>query len=144
MYKRAHVYAATWLLLRSRTPAALVAFQDGQRVLDAVVYDVLDLQLVFVVAVVVGQFAKLAHQAQTLGHAFRRHEVSGHFDAVVQIAHLRTGTQNGRARYDYATTTTTIRARAKKLSTFFFYRPDKANGKSCVLRLCIKWFYLFF
>lgn len=71
-------------------PAASVVLQDGHRVLDGVVYDVLDLQLVLVVAVVVGQSAELVHQAQTLGHALRRHEVAGHFDAVVQIPHLRT------------------------------------------------------
>lgn len=50
--------------------------------------DVLDLQLVLVVGVRVGEISKLLGQLEAVRHVLRRDKVLGHFDAVVQVAHL--------------------------------------------------------
>ena len=68
---------------------ALGVGQDGDRVFDAVVDDVLDLELVFVVGVRVRQGAEFLRQLEAVRHVLRRHKVLGHFDAAVQIADLK-------------------------------------------------------
>ena len=68
---------------------ALGVGQDGDRVFDAVVDDVLDLELVFVVGVRVRQGAEFLRQLEAVRHVLRRHKVLRHFDAAVQIADLK-------------------------------------------------------
>lgn len=48
----------------------------------------LNLQLVFVVRVQLGQVTKLLCQVQAVGDVFWRHEIFRHFDAVVKIPDL--------------------------------------------------------
>ena len=62
--------------------------ERGDRVLHRVVDDVLDLQLVLVVRVRVGQVTELLSQLEAVGHRLRRDKVLGNFDAAVQISHL--------------------------------------------------------
>ena len=52
------------------------------------VEDGLDLQLVLVVGVPLGQVAKLLGQVQAVVDVFRADEILGHLDAVVKVAHL--------------------------------------------------------
>lgn len=62
--------------------------ERGDRVLHRVVDDVLDLELVLVVRVRVGQVAELLRQLEAVGHRLGRDEVLGHLDAAVQVPHL--------------------------------------------------------
>jgi hypothetical protein len=56
--------------------------QHANGVSDGLVHDVLDLQLVLVVRVQVGQASKLLGQLEAVGDGLGRHEVLRHLDAV--------------------------------------------------------------
>lgn len=66
------------------------------RVLHGVINDVLDLELVFVISMRVGELAELLRQLEAVSHCFGRHKVLGHFDATMQIADLYDDTQTKR------------------------------------------------
>ena len=67
---------------------ALVFVQDGDSALDGVVQDALHLKLVLVVGVPLREVAKLLGQVEAVADVFRRDEVLGNLDAVVEISDL--------------------------------------------------------
>ena len=64
--------------------------QSSDGTLGAVIDDVLDLKLVLVVGVMLGQVSELLSQVETVLGEFWTHKVLGDLDAVVEIPHLVT------------------------------------------------------
>ena len=65
----------------------LVEFSNGR--LGAVVDDVLDLQLVLVVGVMLGQVTELLGQMKTVVGQLRTDKILRYLDAIMEVPHLK-------------------------------------------------------
>lgn len=97
----------------------LGAVENGQGVLDRVVNDVLYLKFVFVVGVSVGESTELLGQVETVGDVFRRDEVLGYLDAVVQVANLMRRTRWHEDRVTQALNDSVSKIKKKLFIRFF-------------------------